>query len=577
MRLLNANNLQIEDFIGDGVPPYAILSHRWTTDEVTFQDWRDIQGASLKSGFAKIQGTCAQALRDGLEYVWIDTICIDKSSSAELSEAINSMFGWYQQAVLCYVYLLDVPDVAAQLDKDGRLATGDPFCRSQWFTRGWTLQELLAPSAVVFFSTHWKRLGTKTELKVPLSQITGVSADYLTGAEPIWAASVAKRMSWMAKRVTARVEDLAYSMLGIFDINMPLIYGEGTRAFLRLQEEILGCTDDQTIFCWEWNTAYIDDSWASILAPSPAVFANAAHLMPTTWDDEAEVVPYNISNAGLSIKLPLVPTANPHLLFAVLEVRSEWLQGDWGADLPYTHQLCIPLQKGRIYRRLPFPVRPFYLDMAMVTVETHIYVMARARSPEMNRGYSGGHSEQFGFFDLPRFDIGFLLAFASEVPMPQLAYCTHAGSFLERRSLLALSLDVNGSIQDGLFTAGVLRLSLSDGHESFILLAARTIGISGGIRNIRYYCQMLPANSTLGNTVAAIRRTCEDIHQDVDFSTDGVVTVALGNEILYSLGDKGITVRMVQVVYNDADRSDMLRENSDFSMSLCNMVGLISG
>ena len=139
------------------------------------------------------------------------------------------------------------------------LSPSDPLRRSRWFKRGWTLQELLAPSNVVFYTANWSIIGTRTQLKIPLSQITGVPADYLTGVKPIWVESIAKRMSWMAKRVTTRVEDMAYSMLGIFDIHMPLLYGEGPHAFLRLQEEILKTTDDHSIFCWDWNREHVDD------------------------------------------------------------------------------------------------------------------------------------------------------------------------------------------------------------------------------------------------------------------------------------------------------------------------------
>lgn len=284
MRLINARTFKIEDFIGSGIPSYAILSHTWDIEEVTLQDWQDLSCASLKRGFAKIQGACLQALRDELEYVWVDTNCIDKTSSAGLSEAINSMFTWYRNASRCYVYLADIPDTAAQLNNEGKIDNDDPFRRSKWFTRGWILQELLAPHDVVFFSTNWMRIGTKMDLKTPLSQITGVEAKFLSGSVPIWLASVAKRMSWMSKRVTTRMEDIAHCMLGIFEISMPLLYGEGPRAFLRLQEEILKATDDQSMFCWEWNRKIVDDNWASILAPSPAVLKNQASsgLQPGT-------------------------------------------------------------------------------------------------------------------------------------------------------------------------------------------------------------------------------------------------------------------------------------------------------
>jgi len=251
MRLINVNTLEIEEFVGTGfIPPYAILSHTWETEEVTFQDWRDMSRASTKGGYTKICLACHQAIKADLEYLWVDTNCIDKTSSAELSEAINSMFAWYRNAARCYVYLPDTPHTAARLNSKGQVDKDDPFHRSKWFTRGWTLQELLAPIDLVFFSSDWVRIGTtKIDLKTTLSQITGVEARFLTGILDLSLASVAKRMSWISKRATTRLEDIAYCMLGIFDINMPLLYGEGSRAFGRLQEEILKNNDNQSLFC----------------------------------------------------------------------------------------------------------------------------------------------------------------------------------------------------------------------------------------------------------------------------------------------------------------------------------------
>lgn len=167
---------------------------------------------------------------------------------------------------------------------------------------------------------NWVQLGTKKHLKHVLHLITGINHNYLDGAQPVWQASVAERMSWMSKRLTTRVEDMAYCMLGIFEINMPLLYGEGSRAFLRLQEEILKVTDDQTIFCWEWNRSHVVDDWVSILAPCPAVFELSSNFYPSVIDDNAEVVPYSITNVGLSIKLPFIETADPNLVYGVLRL-----------------------------------------------------------------------------------------------------------------------------------------------------------------------------------------------------------------------------------------------------------------
>jgi hypothetical protein len=218
----------------DDVPPYAILSHTWGADgdEVTFQDLVDDTGRN-KAGYGKIQFCRDQAARDGLQYFWVDTCCIDKSSSAELTEAINSMFRWYREAAKCYVYLSDV----SEGDCDGNDDLPPSFQKSRWFTRGWTLQELIAPASVEFFSLEGKFLGDKRSKEQQVHKITGIAAQALRG-NPLSEFSVAERLSWAAKRTTTRKEDGAYCLLGVFDVYMPLIYGEGDKAFTRLKEEI---------------------------------------------------------------------------------------------------------------------------------------------------------------------------------------------------------------------------------------------------------------------------------------------------------------------------------------------------
>ncbi len=556
MRLFKTTTLKIREFIGQGIPPYAILSHTWGDEEVTFQDWQGVlQGSLVKAALAKIRGACAQALKDGLEYIWIDMNCIDKTNSAELSEAINSMFAWYRDARVCYVYLVDVPDDAVRSRKDGGWNATDPFLRSRWFTRGWTLQELLAPDPVVFFSTNWKRLGTKTELRGPLSQITGVPATFLTGARPIWVASVAKRMSWMSNRVTTRTEDMAYSMLGIFDIHMPLIYGEGPRAFLRLQGEILRSTDDQSILFWEWSRFYVDDSWASVLAPCPAAFKNMGEYTPIEWDGETEVVPYSISDGGVSIRLPLVPTASPSMLLAVLEVRPEWIPG----DLPYA-QLCIPLQRGRVYRRLPFPNRPFLLEMDQ---ERSIHIMARERSSDVQRGYISARSQWSALFTLLVFKVGFLVVFAAEVPKMEIVYSDPGRDLLSSKGILAFSFPATH--RDSIYAAAVLKLRFKDDHESLILLGTRVNGETDNHQAPSFYCQVLPMerDSEISEVVAEVESSSRQINQDADFSNGRYRDSRAGKRLAQLILRSGSRQsRAVQVVYKDREKCEMPRKNA---------------
>lgn len=233
-----------EDLIGERIPPYAILSHTWQEgQEVTFDDFKNLGNAedskaSDKEGYHKIHFCAQQAKRDGLDYFWIDTCCIDKTNNTELSEAINSMFRWYQNAERCYVYLTDVD--TNTLDEDAKLprTRESAFSKSRWFTRGWTLQELLAPKSVEFFSKEGVRLGDRESLVQVIHEITGIPINALQGNR-LSEFSVAERFSWTVNRQTMREEDEAYCLLGIFGIYMSLIYGEGKdNAIKRLQKEV---------------------------------------------------------------------------------------------------------------------------------------------------------------------------------------------------------------------------------------------------------------------------------------------------------------------------------------------------
>lgn len=242
MRLLrreHAYNYCLTDKLADDdVPRYAILSHTWGADntEVTFEDL--VGGSSwAKAGFRKINFCGEQAASDGIFHFWVDSCCIKKSSDAELSESINSMFRWYQNAAKCYVYMSDV-SIGQDDVQHSQPRWEAAFRRSKWFTRGWTLQELLAPMSVEFYSSDGKRLGDKGSLNQQIHEITGIPTEALQG-RPLSEYSVAERRSWAQNRETKVKEDMAYALLGLFGIHMPLIYGEGMEnAFYRLEEEI---------------------------------------------------------------------------------------------------------------------------------------------------------------------------------------------------------------------------------------------------------------------------------------------------------------------------------------------------
>ncbi len=299
MRLLHAKTKRLEEFIEGRGPRYAILSHTWGAAEVTF---KDIERNGYTPGWPKIDGCCEQALKDGLEYVWIDTCCIDKSSSAELSEAINSMWAWYKEAAACYAYLSDTPHGSYVKDEDSA------FGRSRWFKRGWTLQELIAPRRVSFYDESWGFVGRKSSSPMDasftriVSQITKIPSELLVDDLKLMSASVAQKMSWAAGRTTTRTEDVAYSLLGLFNVSMSMLYGEGSRAFIRLQEEIIKSSDDESIFAWGFSEAREDD--ASLLASSPADFANCGSLRPFT-PAGIKSSHYSMTNKGLHIEMSI--------------------------------------------------------------------------------------------------------------------------------------------------------------------------------------------------------------------------------------------------------------------------------
>ncbi|KAI0432720.1 HET-domain-containing protein [Xylaria sp. FL1042] len=327
MRLLNCKTLTFEEFVQD-TPRYAILSHTWDDEEVSLCDMKSKETASKLKGYEKIEATCRIAQEQGLDYAWVDTCCIDKSSSAELSEAINSMFAWYRNAAVCYAWLCDYAQDAAfnltdeavlesfesresmneqdrgfndpppltSKELDMRNHIGQSLRKCRWFSRGWTLQEMIAPKHVEFYDCDWKCFGSKAQLAPILAWITGVDPGVLKGGS-LDQILVGRRMSWAANRQTRRVEDIAYCLLGIFDINMPLLYGEGEKAFVRLQEEIIRSSNDLSIFAW---TAALGDkrTFRSIWAGSPNEFKSCQFLVKPAleWNGRGE---YSITSRGL--------------------------------------------------------------------------------------------------------------------------------------------------------------------------------------------------------------------------------------------------------------------------------------
>ncbi|KAK4499335.1 hypothetical protein PRZ48_009848 [Zasmidium cellare] len=336
-RLLNTTTLtfeappdlasQAKSLEKDSERPYAILSHRWAVNsdhEIRFEEI-GTGYARYKPGFSKVEGAARKAREYGFDWIWIDTCCIDKRNNNELAEAINSMFRWYRDAACCFAYLQDVGP-----------GSNKTLCDSEWFTRGWTLQELIAPKAMEFFDCEWTHLGSKTQLASDISQRTGIHIDVLLDSKnsedsknskdcndsmdhekpmnrKIDNYSIAQKMTWIAGRQTSKDEDMAYCLLGIFDINMAPIYGEQKKALIRLQEELIRTSDDHTIFAWSMDPS-AETKLSGLLALSHEHFKHCSGLRLLNRREGR--MPFSITNRGLSIELEITPwTMDTYLAF----------------------------------------------------------------------------------------------------------------------------------------------------------------------------------------------------------------------------------------------------------------------
>ncbi|KAK0380945.1 hypothetical protein CLIM01_01701 [Colletotrichum limetticola] len=327
MWLIDTDSLKLVEVQGDPQEEYAILSHTWGSDEVTFRSFQALGLASdtapgpgsgsadaadqirSTNGFRKIRDAANLAKSHRHRYLWADTCCIDKTSSAELSESINSMYRWYEKAAICYAFLSDVEPVSAQ----SPFAKDSSFQNSRWFTRGWTLQELIAPKTVEFYAGDWSYINTKQSRNVfcqLLARITGIDEQVLSGTSFLSDISVANKMRWAGHRQTTRPEDKAYCLIGLFKVNMPLLYGEGDRAFTRLQEEILKESDDQSLFLWGMpEDVQPSDDLFGLLASSPSSFSRVDfdHVRPLPPSESQDSAPTSVTNQGLRTNILLIP------------------------------------------------------------------------------------------------------------------------------------------------------------------------------------------------------------------------------------------------------------------------------
>ena len=298
---------------------YAIVSHRWLREEITFSTLSNagLSNPAVRSlSMKKIRGACEKAREHGIDWLWLDSLCINKANSTENETAIKSMFIWYRDAAVCYTYLSDVVFPGAvgltkpntgMFEREGQAGR-----YSEWFERSWTLQELLAPKDMRFFDKDWQFMGTKNHLAIPLGIITRIKVSYLSGSEDIQDANVAAKMSWMAGRKASKIEDVAWSMLGLFNVTtLRPDYGMGAKAFVALEKALIQQFADETIFVWTAprsglpktisNRDWADDEWG-LVAPSPDCFRNSGDLLKDNTIRSREACTF--SPQGLVLSVP---------------------------------------------------------------------------------------------------------------------------------------------------------------------------------------------------------------------------------------------------------------------------------
>ncbi|KAI0854285.1 heterokaryon incompatibility protein-domain-containing protein [Daldinia vernicosa] len=357
MWLLNTEKLTLEYFNEAQVKglPYAILSHTWGSDEILFHELRGDQKALQgRAGWAKLDRFCNTALTHGLRYAWMDTCCIDKRNSADVSEAINSSYKYYYDSAVCFIHLEDVYKYAdgasnslgrAEVTRDQLLAR---LRTTRWATRGWTLQECIAPERRRFLASDWSEIQDGDDLLDALAESTRIDKDLLKDRDLLRNFCIAERMKWASRRQTTRTEDVAYCLMGIFEVHMPVLYGEGAKnAFKRLQREIMQSSLDTTIFVWHGNYES-----SGLLAQSPSDFAETPPL--GLWAPQ-DLSPFSMTNIGVCIRLKIINDGNK--LLAALQCNVQTPTGQWETPMIYLEPVLdadfvVQGKRWRAYRRI---------------------------------------------------------------------------------------------------------------------------------------------------------------------------------------------------------------------------------
>lgn len=348
---------------------YAMLSHRWGAREPLYHDIQgNVYELKISPGIKKLQGFCQLASKQGFAWAWSDTCCIDKTCSGELQESLNTMFLWYRQSASTIVYLSDVHEASLDLLE-----------KSVWFTRGWTLQELLAPRFLQFYTSDWSLLvdqshpnsNHKTNLDVLkyVEEITTISKEELQDFVP-GVQDARERLRWASSRELTRLEDRAYCLLGIFDVSLSILYGERERSFARLQEEIMKRTDELLLFDWVGASS----SMNSLLASQPFCFTEepCADALKLSSNPLADVVdmPLDITDAVLN-KIP------PHVQRFAAQMRTRSQSGHFLANgkiilscfvhsvVHFTLEASNPAETEFTYRVLANDLKPLTITTTM--------------------------------------------------------------------------------------------------------------------------------------------------------------------------------------------------------------------
>lgn len=347
MWLINTSTVRPREFTSS-TPPYVIFSHTTATTEASFEELEQTRSDSCKEKFNIIERACDLARAAGIEWLWNHSACVDERSSAALSEAINSLAQVHRNCEYIIIYLEDL-----DWEPGGEDLTSERLATCRWIRNIWAIPEIIFPREASFYSSEWKQIGTKKSLLLHLSSIIGIDRAVLEDSDCLEDYSIARRMSWASEMSVSRIEDSAYALLGLFDISMPIVYGEGRKAFLKLQEEIMRDTDDLSLLAWD---DLDDQEYNGLFAQSSACFRRFRNGPTTSLFVKGEV---QIHCAGITMQTSFWKTGNG--LFLPLEGQdgstcciplSQWndcfvrkgSQAEWNLSAPMTpenRRVCV--------------------------------------------------------------------------------------------------------------------------------------------------------------------------------------------------------------------------------------------